>query len=120
MGADLTYVRTWQGFVYLAFILDVFSRMIVGWQLATHMRTELVMDALEMANGLRRPEEGLIAHNDRGSQYTSITYTGRLDELASPVGRLARGCPGQDVGFILHLLVLIRRVLFRRGGGRAV
>jgi putative transposase len=80
--ADLTYLRTWQGFVYLAFILDVFSRMIVGWQLATHMRTELVLDALEMANGLRRPGEGLIAHTDRGSQYTSITYTGRLDELA--------------------------------------
>jgi putative transposase len=79
--ADLTYIRTWQGFVYLAFILDCFSRMIVGWQLATHMRTELVMDALEMANGLRRPAEGLIAHNDRGSQYTSIKYTDRLDEL---------------------------------------
>lgn len=78
---DLTYLRTWQGFVYLAFILDVFSRMIVGWQLQSHMRTELVMDALEMANGLRRPEEGLIAHTDHGSQYTSITYTGRLDEL---------------------------------------
>ncbi len=80
--ADLTYIRTWQGFVYLAFILDVFSRMIVGWQLQTHMRTELVMDALEMANGLRRPADGLIAHNDRGSQYTSIKYTDRLDELA--------------------------------------
>jgi putative transposase len=78
---DLTYLRTWQGFVYLAFILDCFSRMIVGWQLATHMRTELVMDALEMANGLRRPVEGLIAHTDHGSQYTSITYTERLDEL---------------------------------------
>jgi putative transposase len=78
---DLTYVRTWQGFVYLAFILDVFSRMIVGWQLATHMRTELVMDALEMANGLRQPEPGLIAHADNGSQYTSVTYTARLDQL---------------------------------------
>ena len=80
--ADLTYLRTWQGFVYLAFILDVYSRMIVGWQLQTHMRTELVLDALEMANGLRRPGEGLIAHSDRGSQYTGISYTGRLDELA--------------------------------------
>jgi len=66
--ADLTYVRTWQGFCYLAFILDVYSRAIVGWQLQTHMRTELVLDALEMANGLRRPAEGLIAHSDRGSQ----------------------------------------------------
>lgn len=78
---DITYVRTWQGFCYLAFILDVFSRMIVGWQLATHMRTDLVLDALEMADGLRRPDEGLIAHSDRGSQYTSIAYTDRLDEL---------------------------------------
>ena len=66
--ADLTYIRTWNGFVYLAFILDCYSRRIVGWQLATHMRTELVLDALEMANGLRRPGGGLIAHSDRGSQ----------------------------------------------------
>src|SRR3990170_6365603 len=78
---DISYVRTWQGFVYLAFILDCFSRMIVGWQLATHMRTDLVMDALEMANGLRRPDGGLIAHTDRGSQYTSLAYTDRLDDL---------------------------------------
>lgn len=80
--ADLTYIRTWNGFCYLAFILDCYSRMIVGWQLATHMRAELVLDALEMANGLRRPGAGLIAHSDRGSQYTSLTYTERLDELA--------------------------------------
>jgi transposase InsO family protein len=65
---DITYLRTWNGFLYLAFVLDCYSRMIVGWQLATHMRTELVLDALEMANGLRRPEAGLIAHSDRGSQ----------------------------------------------------
>jgi putative transposase len=79
--ADITYVRAWQGFVYLAFILDCYSRKIVGWQLATHMRTELVLDALEMANGLRRPDAGLVAHNDRGSQYESFAYTDRLDEL---------------------------------------
>lgn len=79
--ADLTYIRTWNGFLYLAFILDCHSRLIVGWQLATHMRAELVLDALEMANGLRRPGAGLIAHSDRGSQYTSLTYTDRLDEL---------------------------------------
>jgi transposase InsO family protein len=79
--ADLTYLRTWNGFVYLAFILDCYSRMVVGWQLATHLRTDLVLDALEMANGLRRPGPGLIAHTDRGSQYTSLRYTDRLDEL---------------------------------------
>jgi putative transposase len=81
--ADITYIRTWNGFVYLAFILDCYSRMIVGWQLATHMRTGLVMDALEMANGLRRPGGDLIAHTDRGSQYTSLAYTDRLDELGA-------------------------------------
>ncbi len=66
--ADLTYIRTWNGFVYLAFVLDCYSRTIVGWQLATNMRTDLVLDALEMANGLRRPQAGLIKHTDRGSQ----------------------------------------------------
>lgn len=79
--ADFTYVRTWNGFVYLAFILDCYSRKIVGWQIATHMRQELVLDALEMANGLRRPDESLIAHSDRGSQYTSVAYTERLVDL---------------------------------------
>ena len=89
--ADLTYIRSWNGFVYLAFILDCYSRKIVGWQLAPHMRTELVMDALEMANGLRRPDAGLIAHNDRGSQYTSLAYTDRLDELGAAPSVGSRG-----------------------------
>jgi transposase InsO family protein len=79
--ADLTYIRTYSGFCYLAFILDVFSRRIVGWQIATHMRTQLVLDALEMAVALRDPDGRLIAHSDRGSQYTSLHYTDRLDEL---------------------------------------
>ena len=80
---DLTYVRTWSSFVYRAFILDCYSRKIVGWQLARHMRAELVLDALEMAKGLRRPEAGLIAHSDRGSQYTSIRYSERLEEIGA-------------------------------------
>lgn len=78
---DLTYLRTKQGFCYLAFILDVYSRAIVGWQIASCMRTALVLEALEMANGLRRPAEGLIAHSDHGCQYTSIAYSDRLAEL---------------------------------------
>jgi len=65
--------------------------MIVGWQLATHLRTDLVLDALEMANGLRQPDEGLIAHTDRGSQYTSIRYTDRLDELGAAPSVGSRG-----------------------------
>jgi len=87
--ADLTYVRTWQGYSYLAFIVDVYARMLVGWQLATHMRPSLVVDALEMAVGLRQPAAGgLIAHTDRGSQYTSLHYTDRLDQhgIAPSVG----------------------------------
>ncbi len=79
--ADITHIRTLSGFCYLAFILDVFSRRITGWQIATHMRTELVLDALEMAAALRDLDAGLIVHTDRGSQYTSIRYTERLDEL---------------------------------------
>ena len=89
--ADITYLRTWNGFVYLAFILDCHSRVIVGWQLQTHMRAELVLDALEMANGLRRPGAGLIAHSDRGSQYTSLSYTDRLDELGAAPSVGSRG-----------------------------
>ena len=68
--ADFTYLRTWQGVVYFSFVIDVFSRMVVGWQFATHMRKELVLDALRMALGLREPgaDVALVAHSDRGSQ----------------------------------------------------
>jgi len=66
--ADLTYLRTWEGWVYLAAVQDAFSRRIVGWSMADHMRHELVVDALEMAVARRRPEPGLIHHSDQGSQ----------------------------------------------------
>jgi putative transposase len=66
--ADITYVPTWQGFLYLAVVLDVFSRRIVGWAMAEHMRTELVTDALAMAIHQRRPDAGVIHHSDKGSQ----------------------------------------------------
>jgi putative transposase len=80
--ADFTYVRCWQGVVFFAFVLDVYSRMIVGWQFAAHMRTELVQDALEMTVGARRPDRDalLVHHSDRGSQYTSAQFCGALDE----------------------------------------
>jgi putative transposase len=78
--ADLSYLRCWDGLVFFAFVLDAYSRMIVGWQLASHMRTDLVLDALKMA--LHRRGAGadveLIHHSDRGSQYTSIDYTQTL------------------------------------------
>ena len=79
--ADFTFVSTWQGFAYVAFIVDVFSRFIVGWRVSRHMRTDFVLDALEQALYARQPEKHrLIHHSDRGSQYLSIRYSERLSE----------------------------------------
>lgn len=78
--ADFTYLRTTGGFIYLAFVLDVYSRMIVGWQIASHRRASLVTDALEMAVALRQPPPGLVAHTDAGSQYLSVAYTDKVAE----------------------------------------
>jgi transposase InsO family protein len=78
--ADITYVWTAQGWLYLAVILDLFSRRVVGWSMADHMRTELVLDALRAALGSRLPNEaGLVFHSDRGAQYASRAYQEALD-----------------------------------------
>ena len=79
--ADITYVPTQEGFLYLAFILDTHSRRIVGWAMENHMRTELVVDALEMAVWRRKPSAGLVHHSDRGAQYTAISFGKRLAEV---------------------------------------
>src|SRR3954463_7869581 len=71
--ADITYIPTWAGFLYLAVVLDAWSRRVVGWSMATHLRTELVLDALEMAVQQRQPSN-VIHHSDQGSQYTSIAF----------------------------------------------
>jgi transposase InsO family protein len=71
--ADITYLRTW-GWLYLAAVQDLYSRRIVGWSMADHMRTELVTDALQMAVAQRRPEPGLIWHSDQGSQFVSLAF----------------------------------------------
>jgi putative transposase len=76
--ADLTYVATWRGFAYVAFVIDVFSRRIVGWRASRSLRTDLALDALEQALYDREVDEGLIHHSDRGAQYVSIRYTERL------------------------------------------
>jgi transposase InsO family protein len=78
--ADFTYVATWIGFVYVAFVIDVFARIIVGWRVSNSMRTELVLDALDQALWARTRPKGLIHHSDKGSQYLSIRYTERLIE----------------------------------------
>ena len=77
--ADITYVPTWAGFLYLAVVLDAFSRRVVGWAMAHHLRTQLVLDALDMAIGQRRPDD-VIHHSDQGSQYTSIAFGNRCRE----------------------------------------
>jgi putative transposase len=77
--ADITYVPTWTGFLYLAVVLDAWSRRIVGWAMANHLRTELVLDALNMALGQRRPTR-VIHHSDQGTQYTSIAFGLRCQE----------------------------------------
>ncbi len=79
--ADITYLRTDEGFLHLAFVLDVYSRRIVGWSMASHLRTELVVDALEMAVWRRKLAAGLVHHSDRGAQYTALSFGKRLEEV---------------------------------------
>ena len=80
--SDFTYVSTWQGWLYVAFVIDVFARRIVGWRVSSSMHTDFVLDALEQALYDRQPQQtgGLVHHSDRGSQYVSIRYTERLAE----------------------------------------
>jgi len=86
--ADITFVATWRGVVYVAFVIDVFSRYIVGWRVWNSLKTDLVLDALEQALFTRTGTKGLVHHSDRGCQYLSIRYTERLAEagIESSVG----------------------------------
>ena len=87
---DLTYVPTWVGVAYVCFIVDAFSRRIVGWSMADHLRTELVLDALDMAITQRNPAPGLVHHTDHGCQYTSLAFGRRLTDtgLVASVGTI--------------------------------
>jgi putative transposase len=78
-SADITYISTWEGFLYLAHVEDLFSRLIVGWSMADHLRAELVVSALEMALYRRRPAPGLIHHSDQGCQFTAVLFTRRCE-----------------------------------------
>ena len=80
--ADVTYMPTWGGFLYLAVVLDVWSRRIVGWAMAAHLRTELVVEALDMALWQRRPDN-VMHHSDHGSQYTAFAFGARCREAGS-------------------------------------
>jgi putative transposase len=90
-AADITYIRTWEGWLYLASVMDCYSRRIVDWALAEHLRAELVVDALEMAVARRRPDAGLVHHSDQGSQYTSLIFTRRCRAVGIDVSIGSRG-----------------------------
>jgi putative transposase len=89
--ADITYIRTWEGWLYLASVMDCYSRRIVGWALADHLRAELVVDALQMAVAHRRPDPGVVHHSDQGSQYTSLLFTRRCRSVGIDVSMGSRG-----------------------------
>jgi putative transposase len=114
--ADLTYVATWSGFVYVAFVIDAFSRSLVGWQAARSLRTDLALDALEMAIWRRRGGlDGLVHHSDRGSQYLSIRYTERLAEAGAVTSVGSRG-DSYDNALAETIIGLYKTELIRRRG----
>jgi putative transposase len=89
--ADLTYLRTWEGWLYLAAVQDAYSRMIVGWAMAEHMRSELVVEALQMAVTRRRPQAGVVHHSDQGSQYVSLAFGQQARDAGIAVSMGSRG-----------------------------
>jgi putative transposase len=114
--SDFTYVATWSGTVYVALVIDVYSRLIVGWRAASSMRTELVLDALEMAVWHRKEIlDGLVCHSDAGSQYTSIRYTDRLAEIgaAPSIGSVG---DSYDNSLAESVIGLFKTELIRRHG----
>lgn len=90
--ADMTYIRTWEGWLYLASVMDVYSRRVVGWAMDSSMSAQLVVDALEMGLARRRPEEGLIHHSDRGAQYTALVFTASCKEAGIETSMGNKGC----------------------------
>lgn len=89
--ADITYVRTWEGWLYLAAVIDCYSRRCVGWAMGARMRAELVVDALQMAVARRRPEPGLVHHSDQGSQYVSLAFGQNARDAGIDISMGSRG-----------------------------
>jgi putative transposase len=120
--ADITYIPTWAGFLFLAVVLDAWSRKVVGWAMATHLRKELVLAALEMALFQRRPQE-VIHHSDQGSQYTSIAFGRRCREAGvrpsmGSVGDCYDNAMAESFFATLECELLNRRLLRTQAEGR--
>lgn len=120
--ADITYVSTWSGFVYVAFVMDLFSRAIVGWRVDTSLRTDLALDALEHALWERDRKgesiDGLIHHSDKGSQYLSIRYTGRLREAGVEASVGSTGDSYDNAAAEALMKLFKKEVVWREGPWR--
>jgi len=111
---DITYVWTWEGFLYLATVIDVFSRRVVGWAIADHMRTELPLEALDMAIRERRPAPGLVHHSDRGSQYASRAYRKRLKDQGMKCSMSRKGDCWDNAVAESFFATLKRELIYRQ------
>lgn len=111
---DITYIWTREGWLYLAMILDLYSRLVVGWSIADNMRTELPLEALDMAIKLRKPEEGLIHHSDQGSQYASKEYISRLNEIKAYISMSRKGTPYDNATSESFFATLKKELIYRR------
>jgi putative transposase len=112
--ADITYIWTLQGWVYLSSVMDLFSRKIVGWKLGTHMKKELTLGALRMAITTRQPEEGLMHHSDRGSQYCSKEYINQLTTCNMHISMSRKGNPYDNACIESFHATLKKDLVYRR------
>ncbi|OJF96322.1 IS3 family transposase, partial [Alkalibacterium sp. 20] len=111
---DITYIWTREGWLYLAMVLDLYSRLVVGWSIADNMRTELPLEALDMAINLRKPEEGLVHHSDQGSQYASKEYVTRLNEIKATISMSHKGTPYDNATSESFFATLKKELIYRR------
>jgi putative transposase len=119
-SADITYISTWEGSLYLAHVQDLFSRLIVGWSMADHLRAELVVSALEMALHRRRPAPGLIHHSDQGCQYTAVLFTKRCGKAGIEISMGTVGdCYDNAASEAFHASIKKERIYRRSWPTRA-
>jgi putative transposase len=112
--ADITYIRTWQGFIYLATVVDCYSRRIVGWAIEDHLRASIVVEALEMAIARRETGSGLVHHSDQGSQYTALVFSRRCREAGIDISMGSKGdCFDNAVCESFHATIK-KELLYRR------